>query len=87
MGEGWDGGDIMILYWSKRCKKGENFMYYRRKGGNVHHWRRDCSQVPGDVFQSRYWMTLSRYANPPGEPCAECTEKDRREGIVPATRQ
>jgi hypothetical protein len=62
-------------------------MYYRRKGGNVYHWRRDCSQVPGDVFQSAYWMTLSKYASPPGEPCAECTEKDRREGIVPATRQ
>lgn len=53
-------------------------MYYRRKGSEVFHWRRDCHQVPGNASNSRDWMVFLTW--PSGSPCKNCMEQDMRDG-------
>lgn len=53
-------------------------MFYKRKGSDLYHWRKDCSQVPGNVYHSGNWLVLSKYVNPAGAMCKECAELDMK---------
>ena len=53
-------------------------MLYKKKGSNIYHWHKDCSQVPGNVYHNQYWIVLSGYASPSGTACKQCAELDMK---------